>query len=297
MTEKTEDLEIDIEDGAAVLEPEHKNGVVVAEAAKPPVVDGIETLKAQLAHEKSARQEAERRANEASGAATAAKKDVQDTNAQLVNNAIETVKQATGILKASFRDAMAAGDFDAAADVQAEMATNAAKLMRLEEGKAALEAAPKEPAKEVSRSQPIIDPVELLAGQLTPRSAAWVRAHPQFATDQRQYQRMLAAHNLAIGDGVEPDSDEYFSTVEQTLRIAPRVAVTIDDDPVSEAAKVAQTRSTPAAAPVTRSGNGTGGRNTVRLTAAEVEIAEMNGMTAEQYAVNKQKLKAEGRLN
>ena len=285
-------IEIDLTDDNPVEEP-----VVVVEKTdeepenKDPVDNSLETLKEQLERERAARAEAERRANEAAQTAYQAQAEAQDSNLHLVTNAIETVNQTQSILKANYRDAMSAGDYETAAEIQSEMSANAAKLLQLEQGKQALETAPRHEAPRPYTA----DPVEALASQLSPRSADWVRRNPQFATDNRLYQKMLAAHNLAVADGIDPDTDDYFASIEGTLRIRSR-----DDyeDATSSAAKPLQRRSAPPAAPVSRSGTPTGTRsNRVTLTAEEREMASMMGMTPEEYGRNKLALKKEGRMN
>jgi len=188
---------------------------------------------------------------------------------------------------------MAAGDFTAAAEAQEQMSANSAKLLQLEQGKIALENAPKQQVMQPVRPA---DPVEALAAQLSPRSAAWVRANPQFARDSRLYAKMIAAHNLAVADGISPDTDEYFETVESTLKMTRNPAPS--DDPMSAAAQPVSRRTPPPAAPVSRSGSTPGTRpNVVRLTSAEREMAQMMGMTEQEYAKNKLALQREGKLN
>lgn len=258
-----------------------------------PVDNTLETLKEQLESERKARQEAQRRASEAEQSAYEAKGEVQDTSLHLVSNAIDTVIQNNNILKANYREAMSMGDYDTAADIQSEMSSNAAKLLQLEQGKQALESQPRQPAP----TPYVADPVEALASQLSPRSADWVRRNPQFATDPRLYQKMLAAHNLAMADDIPADSDDYFNAIEDTLRIR-RQDNSGDYDAMADAAKPTQRRSAPPAAPVSRSGGGGGSKpNRVTLTAAEREMASMMGMTPEEYGRNKLTLQKEGKLN
>jgi hypothetical protein len=269
----------------------------VVEPSRNKVVDideGLEALKAQLESERYARIEAEKRAQQANESAFKAKNEVQDSNLHLVNNAIATMNQTNDILKSHYREAMSINDYDRASEIQHEMATNAAKLLQLKQGKEALENTPKQSA---PRAMPS-DPVEALASQLSPRSAEWVRRNPQCVTDQRMYQKMIAAHNLAAADGIPFDSDDYFAAIESTLRINRNDSQTAVEDPMSSSAKPTQKRSSPPAAPVSRSGNGTGARpNTVRLTSAEREMASMMGMTDQDYAKNKLALQREGKLN
>jgi hypothetical protein len=300
MAREPEQIEIEIEEPVVKAE---KDDIQVIKAEEVPERssskaiepdEGIESLRAQLENERSARIEAEKRAHTAAQTVQRAQSDVQDSNLHLVTNAIETVRQNNEILKANYRDAMASQDYDRAAEMQQAMSTNAAKLLQLEQGKEALENTPK-PVVEQYRSS---DPVEALASQLTPRSAEWVRRNPQYATDSRLYQKMIAAHQLAVSDNIRPDTDEYFDAIEETLRIRQRQQEPRHEDASAAAAQVTQRRSAPPAAPVTRSGTGTSNRPyTVRLTAAEREIASMNKMTDEEYARNKLTLQKEGKLN
>jgi hypothetical protein len=213
-----------------------------------------------------------------------------------VKNAIETVKGNNEVLKRAYSEALSVGDYGKTAEIQEALSLNAARLMELERGRSAMEQAPKP-----QRPEPV-NPVEALASQLSPRSADWIRKNPSCVTDPRMYQKMVAAHNLALADGMQPDTDDYFSFVEDTLKInrrppAAKQEVENDDDATSSAAKAVQRRTAPPAAPVTRAGNASGQRpGTVRLTRAEAETARDLGMTEEEYARNKMLLQKEGRL-
>jgi len=300
MSETEKEIEIDFDAvEKAAKEPEIKIEEPKEEApAEISPEDGIETLKKRFEEERLARIEAERRADAASRAANEARGQVDEGNLQLVTSAIDTLKRETDILKANLRAAMASGDYSAAADAQEAMADAKAKLLQLENGRAALQEQAKNPRIHPQQI-PAYDPVETLASQLSPRSAAWVRAHPEFARNERLTQKMVAAHNLVTADGVQPDTDEYFETVERILGVqAPAASVAAAEAPMSAAAAPAQRRSSPAAAPVSRSGTGTGGGspNVVRLSADEREMAKMMGMTAEEYARNKLALIKDGKL-
>ena len=292
MSDTENKVEDDKNDEIEVVEVEKEPEVSKKEAIEPQ--EGIQELKMKLEQERAARIEAEKQARAAYSSAAEAKNEVQDTNLQLVRNAIDTVKRNNDILKYNYSEAMSVGDYSKAAELQETMGMNSAKLMELERGRAHMEAAPKiAPVEPVRRS----DPVEELASQLSPRSADWVRRNPNCVTDPRMYQKMIAAHNIALADGYEPDSDDYFGQIEDTLKISRRVSTDYDDDPTSGAAKVTQRRSAPPAAPVSRGGTGTGSRpNEVRLTREEIETARDLGMTEKDYARNKMLLKKEGRL-
>lgn len=256
--------------------------------------EGIAEVKLQLEEERRARSEAERRMHEANANVQRAKTEVEDTNLQLVSSAIETIKRENQIAKASYVEAAASGDFSRMADFQEAMAMNSARLLQLENGKSALEQRPKIVQQQ---NQPQSDPVEALASQLSPRSADWVRRHPEYARDTRLFNRMRAAHELAVSDDYAPDTDSYFRHIESTLRISKQEAVEAES-PFSDASNSNQRRSPPAAAPVSRSSGGAGSKpNVVRLSSEEREMAKMMGQTDQEYAKNKLALIKEGKLS
>lgn len=279
-------------------------------AAKAPILtpdEGLEKLKKQLDSERAGRIAAESRAQEASEAEVRARTEVQGTQLDLVKNALAQATENKATLKSRYSAALAAQDFDGAAEVQDAMADNAAKLLMFERAKTELEKAPKPTIRQPA------DPVEQFAAKLSPRSAQWVRANPEYVRDPRKNQEMLAAHALAMARGAEPDSPEYFTSIERTLGMGgdpsangANTHIEIDttgaDDPTAQAAKPAQRRATPPAAPVSRAGNGQGSRsNVVTLSTAEQEMAANmfpeSKNPALDYAKNKQILQREGKLN
>jgi hypothetical protein len=277
--------------------------VIDAPAAKMPILkpeDGLEKLRLQLEAEKtarlasdSARQVAEQHAREASQAEVEARTKTQGTELEFLTTAIASVTQQTDALESRYAEAMAAQDYAGAAKAQREMATNAAKLQRLEEGKSALEKAPK------PQPRQFVDPVERFASTLDAPSAAWIRSHPEYVRDPKKNRALMAAHNLTESEDIRAGSPEYFARIEETLKLRQPDPV-IDDipEPVVAAQATGGRRAAPASAPVSRAGSGQGSRpNTVRLTSEEVEMAKMMDMTPEQYARQKVALQREGKLN
>lgn len=289
MNGRVEDIDLELEDNNAGGSP------VVEKTVTPE--EGIADFKRQLQEERVARLAAEQKAFDAENRIGQSEKEVQDNNYHLLSTAIETSKRDSSILKGELAAAWRNGDFDRAAELQEQISSNSARILNLENGKAAMDEQRANP-----RPSPRVnsDPVEALASQLTPRSAAWIRAHPEFARDQSKMAKMVAAHNFVVSDGAVGDTDEYFARVEQMLGVGSSdVHVNgQDDDPFSDAAALTSRRTAPPAAPPSRgSGPGTTNPNKVRLSSAEVEMAEMMGMSPEEYAKNKLALKKEGRLN
>jgi hypothetical protein len=298
MSEQDEEhLEIELEP----LESEKTEEIKVEKTEEPPkkeisADEGIRELKLKLEEERLARLEAERQMKRATETASAAKSEVDDTNLKLIDNAIETVKNNQLALKRSYAEALSKGDHEEAAEIQIQLSEMAVQKMQLENGKTAYQS-----RIEQTKSAPPVqnDPVEMLASQLSSRSADWVRAHPEYATNPRLYQKMIAAHNLAMADGLEADSDDYFNTIEETLKIPSRNSIPHEDSALSAASAPTSRRSAPPAAPVSRSPTTNSGTrpNVVRLNAQEREMASMMGMTDQEYARNKAALIKEGKLN
>jgi len=129
------------EDNITILEDgveENKTETKIADNDSQTPEDGIAELKLRLEQEKKLRLEAETRAHQATQTATKAAAEVQDSNLQLITGAIDKIKRESDYLKSHFREAMAAGDYDAAAQVQETMSLNAAKLLQLQNGKSSL---------------------------------------------------------------------------------------------------------------------------------------------------------------
>ena len=283
----------------------------VKESAKEPdkkgkmPEEGIDELKRMLEAEREMRAEAERIAQQnaqlahaAAEQAQKAQKDVQDSNLQLLNSAIDTFQKDNDNLKSQIRDALQAGDYDRAADLQSAMSMNNAKLLQLQNGKVALQERLAQPVQPVQPPPTIQrrDAVEELASQLSPRSAAWIRAHPECARDTKMFNKMVGAHNFAIGEGYIPDSDAYFDYIESQLGYKQVKEEDSEPETMSAASAPVQSRSAPPPAPSSRAASGSGRPTVVRLSQQEREMAQMMGMSPEDYAKNRELLRKEGKI-
>lgn len=260
--------------------------------------DGIKEMKRRLDAERRAREEAELRAYQAAQRAQSASMEVKDSNYQLVVNAIETVKGRSEQLKNAYKEAMSVGDYDKIAEIQEAMAINASHMAKLEDGKRQMEAYAKQPVQPVPPPpQRIEDIVENMAKSVSPRSAEWIRSRKDVLTDDRSIKKMFRAHEDAIDDGLEPDTDDYFAFIDSRLNVKKVVERPIQTEATPEnplsSASAPKKSSPPPAAPVSRSG---GRPNVVRLTRDQAEMAKMLGMTEADYAKNMIDLKREGKI-
>ncbi len=122
-----------------------------------------------------------------------------------IDRASLTVASEAASAKADLKAALETGDFDAAADAQERLADRVAERKRLEEAKVT-----------VAR-RPAGDPIEAHISQFTARTANWLREHKDWLADPRKNARLTGAHHLAVGEGLTPDTDEYFEHVERTI--------------------------------------------------------------------------------
>lgn len=299
------DLGLELPPETAAKEPEQEEIVeVVSEQHEEPVVepptlraeDGIEELKKRLESEKMARLDAEKRARDAAKQAEKANADIHDAQLSLVQTAFDGLKRDQDILKNSFKESMAIGDYDRAAEIQEAMSMNAAKLLQIEHGLNEMKSRPPvqqvQPPASAAHEMTVDD---LIARVNTPLSKNWLMNNKQHLPDGRAIRIMARAHEDAIDMGIIPESVEYFAMVESRLGInrqqAPAPAAQQQDAALSTASNPVQRRSSPAAAPVSRSPvSSTGTRqNTIRLTPEEVEAAKISGLSPKEYWELKQK--------
>ena len=259
-------------------QPQEEEPVVEAKKEEIPVEVGINELREQLEREKVARLAAEQRAREVAEAANRANNDAHDTNMHLVASAIDELKRQQAILRQQKVEALAVGDYDKVAEIDEVVYESKINLRELETYKNKLETTPKP-----RYDGPPVDPVEAVASQLSAPSANWVRSHPEYVTNPKLFEKMKKAHEKAIRKGIQADSDAYFDYVETKLGLRGSEEQE-EDDALSSAAKPTQRRSAPSAAPTTRTaGSSMGGKNAIRLTAAQREAAEISGLTEAEY--------------
>lgn len=286
-----------IEADPALADAEVKPKVVIEDKPKTGAAadDPLESLKGQLStlqgreeQNRRERDDALRRASEAEQRATQATQEVATAKTEAVESQYDTV--VTGISSAqaeadaaevAYQTAFNNGDGTAAAKAQRKMAEAVAKVGRLEEARADLEAvakrAPTEAA-DVARAQPRQqqpqgDGVEAFLATRTPKTAQWLRDHSDMATalaarmsgrattDQsRLGAKLTAGHNMAESEGLEADTPEYFEYIEKFIGEKKPAPI--------------QRRASAPVTPVSHSGGGTnGGGVEVKLTRGEAQAA------------------------
>lgn len=292
MTENNKEIEIEIDDPETDLEEEVVEIVDEKKAEAAPIEietdSALAKLKQELEAEKAARKKAEEVARAAYEQARMAYTEADDTNITLVNNAIDTIKRDNEILTQNYAEAMSQGDYDRGAQIQQTLAANAVKLDKLENGLQEMQRAPKRaPAPPPVASSKM----DQIIASVTPRSASWLKSNREQIDNDRMINKMFRAHEDAVDEGIEPDSDAYFRFIEGRLGINKQQE---QESPLSSASKPVSRQTPPPAAPVNR---GTSSRsNQATLTRAEAEMAKTLGMTEKEYWLHKSALVKEGKL-
>ena len=266
--------------------------------------EAIESLKRQLETLEAARirdrAEIERKSQEAAelrqhangAVAHAAQRDY-----DLVNTNIANAKSRAEVIKRELRQARVNGDTDLEAELMVESARIGASLDREENRKTEIETRHRrEQAQreaEAKKPQAPSDPFEAAIADLSPKSKAWLRAHPDCVTDDVMNAKIMLADREAKRKGFAADTTEYFDHIEKSLGFRKDIETDdTDDEPAprrsekqSYAAPVSRD-TTPGAPPNPRQR---------RLSREQVEVAESLGMTPAQYATWLTKAEKDGK--
>jgi len=134
---------------------------------------------------------------------------VRENELNRVANDFLTAESEAKAAEAAIVEAGDLGDFKAQATANRKLAAAESKKLQAESQHEYLKRAP------VSSGNAFEDHLS----QFTDRTASWMRQHKDFVTDSRKNAKMVGAHHMAVSDGLEPDTSEYFSHVEKQLGI------------------------------------------------------------------------------
>ena len=168
-----------------------------------------------------------------------------------------------------------AGDLAAEVEANKEIATLGYEEARLNEAKAAYEAAQSEPK---DMEIPKVSPQQ--TSKPDPRAEAWGAKNRWFGTDTAMTYTAFDIHKkLVEQEGYDPASDEYYAEIDKRIRLEFPNKFDTTDGKVQENT----TKPTQIVASAKRSVNKSG-RKTVRLTPSQVAIAKKLGVPLEEYA-------------
>jgi len=195
----------------------------------------------------------------------------------------EELKKADAKRRAA--EALRAGDFDAAADAQDDMAKSHAVMMQYASAYQQIEVQEKLP--KPVRQEPAGDQFEAALTKMHPNVAKWAREHRDDVIKPDRQKLALAADQVALARGYAPGSDDYLDTLDEMMGYeAPETgAVTQQKSAQPRQVATAQTSRRAVAAPSSRTGgSSSGGRRTVVLTEDDKRQAQGYGVSHEEYA-------------
>jgi hypothetical protein len=166
--------------------------------------------------------------------------------------------------KRAYKEAYESGDSDAVLEAQEKLTNAKIKSDRLANFKLpALQETETPVQTQVEQTAPAV--------QVDERAANWQKNNSWFGSDDEMTSLALGLHNKLVKQGVSPQSDEYYETIDSRMRqVFPDNFE--DAEPKRKKAQVV--------APATRST----APKKVTLTRTQVQIAKRLGLTPEQYA-------------
>ena len=187
----------------------------------------------------------------------------------------ETVKGAAEMqlemAKKAYKEAYDAGDSDMLVEAQQAMQEANIRLMQARSFK---------PSTVQEQEIPVQSEQERVqqAPQPDRRAMAWQERNPWFGQDEEMTASALGLHEKLKRNGVVVGSDEYYATLDKTIRR--RFSENFESSETETKASQPRTKSSTVVAPATRSTS----PNKVRLKASQIQLAKKLGLTPEQYA-------------
>lgn len=264
--------------------------------------DPIESLKRQLdeakaesARERDARLKAEGRANEFEVRSHRATTNTIASQIDSVESAIALAKEEGTRAERELAAALEVADHAAAAKAQRIIARSESTLLGLEQGRRQLNAESERLKAQTPQPQ-VVDPnspeafVSHLIANGTPSTRAYVEKNREHLTTRRAVDKVQAIHQLALADGLQADTPDYFAFIDQQMGWGGEGGGEKTETPAKQARTVA--------APVSRDSNQANGDlsgGKVRLTKEQVDYCREAGLDPVKYAKNILKIKANGR--
>jgi len=190
------------------------------------------------------------------------KGNVNKNQTALLEQAKKNSASETETAKREYKAAYESGDSDAVLEAQEKL--TAAKL------KADKLANFKVPALQVEETRVAFEKETAPTQKVDDRAAEWQKANSWFGPDDEMTSLALGLHNKLVKQGVDPQSDEYYETIDARMR---QVFPENFEDAEPK-------RKTPVVAPATRST----APKKVTLTKTQVQLAKRLGLTPQQYA-------------
>jgi len=189
----------------------------------------------------------------------------------LVQQAKARIESQLSQAKADYKNAYELGDTDKMLEANERLTTLNNDLYRLKGYK------PKPVQQQVQPVQPQVQPQ---VPQLDERQQKWLSENDWYGKDRQMTAFALGVHEELVYNGVDPNSEKYYSEVNRQVRERFSDKFSTDDFEEEEI-QVAPKKKANVVAPATRSSKNP---NKIKLTETQVALAKRLGLTAQQYA-------------
>jgi hypothetical protein len=284
-----DNVEIDIVDDTPAQDRDRKPlpKEMVEELEKDEMTEYSERVKERMAQLKKVwhdeRREKEAAAREKEEAIRFAQ-SIQEENRRLKSSLttgeqsyIEVAKQAAehemDLAKREYGEAYDSGDTAKIIDAQQRMNSAQMKLAQVQNYRPQYEKALQEDTNDVN-----IQPQRTQDSKPDRKALAWQDKNDWFGSDEEMTSLALGLHEKLVRSGVNPTSEEYYTTIDKTMR--KRFPEYSWEDSLDDDVPAQRTKPSTVVAPVTRST----APKKVHLTKTQLALAKKFGLTPEQYA-------------
>ena len=247
----------------------------------------LENLEAENARHRAAYESTARERDEAQTHATSARSHAMQSQYDLVNTEIANDKARQETIKRELKLAREMGNTDLESDLIVENARIGVKLQTNEQRKQEIEIQARREKERREAPRQSSDPFEdALKSVASPKSRAWLRAHPECVTDPVLNEKVREAHSDAVVKGILPDTAAYFAYIEESMGYRRPQREEVDDDEVDTRRADKSERRPSYSAPVSRESSSPSSLKPTqkRLSREQVEMAQAMDMTPAQYA-------------
>jgi len=212
------------------------------------------------------------------------KQILQSGEKEYVDSIKTTAEMSLEMAKKAYKEAHEMGDVDQMLDAQQKLQEANLRLMQAKNFKpTALQEENFELQTQPEQVQSVPRPDN--------RAMAWQKQNPWFGQDEEMTASALGLHEKLKRNGVAIGSDEYYATLDKTMRkrFPEEFGETQEEEVVLKAEPAERPKPRSVVAPAVRSTSS----NKVKISKSAVELAKKFGITPEQYAIEMKKLEAQ----
>ena len=199
------------------------------------------------------------------------RQQLQQNEGSLVEQAKARLEAQLTQAKAAYKDAYELGDTDKMIEAQEKLTSLNNDMYRLKGYKPRPAQQPQQPQQPQYQQQPQVP-------QLDERQKEWLSENDWYGKDRQMTAFALGVHEELVYNGVDPNSEKYYSEINRQVRQRFADKFSTDD---SEEFEVAPKKKANVVAPATRSSKNP---KKVKLTQTQVALAKRLGITPEAYA-------------